>query len=149
MKIEHMPSYNIAYIRQTGPYGAGNVQTMERLKRWAMDRHLLNDGSVIMGIAQDDPRTTNPQNCRYDACLVIPNDFSNLDDTISHGTIAGGKYAVFTINHTPESVRKAWGEIFPELQRQGLALDETKPIIERYAVRMVMHHECEFCVPVY
>ncbi|MGR5985384.1 hypothetical protein ACUC2M_13355 [Bacillus cytotoxicus] len=33
-KIENLPKYRIAYVRQVGPYGFGNVQTMEKLKNW-------------------------------------------------------------------------------------------------------------------
>ena len=149
MKIESIPSYSIAYIRHTSPYGAGNVQTMERLKALAKANQLLGDDSVILGIAQDDPRTTKPEDCRYDVCLVIPDDYRFFDDTVSYGTIAGGKYAVFTVDHTAESVQKAWGEIFPALQRQGLAIDAAQPVIERYAAKLVQNHFCEICVPVY
>jgi DNA gyrase inhibitor GyrI len=148
MKIEMIPCDNIACIRQVGPYGADNMQTMERLKAWAAANHLLNDESVILGIAQDNPATTAPENCRYDACLVIFDD-ATRDDHIRYGTAAGGKYAVFTIDHTVEAVRNAWGKIFPELQRHGACIDVTRPVIERYAARMVRNHKCEICVPVY
>lgn len=149
MKIECIPSYSIAYIRHTGPYGAGNIQTMERLKAWAKAHQLLDDDSILLGIVQDDPRTTKPEDCRYDVCLVIPNDACIRDDTVSYGTIIGGKYAVFTVDHTAESVQKAWGEIFSELARQGLQVDAAQPVIERYAAKLVVNHLCEICVPVY
>ena len=71
------------------------------------------------------------------------------DDDVSHGTIKGGKYAVFTINHTAESVQKAWSEIFPELLNLGYQIDDTRPILERYAAKMVKNHNCEICVPLY
>ncbi len=148
IRFETIPSYKIVYIRKYGPYGDGNIQTMENLKNRARCNHLLDDTSVILGIAQDNPQTTKPENCRYDACLVVTDDSGIQDDSFSHGTVAGGRYAVFTIDHTPEAVRMAWMEIFLELQRQGHRIDAAKPVMERYAARMLKDHKCEICVPV-
>jgi DNA gyrase inhibitor GyrI len=146
--IEKMPSYRIAYIRQVGPYGTGNKQTMEKLKDWAGSNHLLNDQSIILGIAHDNPETTEPENCRYDTCIVIADDYGVREGYIHEGNIIGGNYAVFIISHTAEAVQKAWAEIFPELSNQGYPLDETRPILERYRVEMVNNHYCEICVPI-
>ena len=147
--IENMPAYQIAYIRQIGPYGNNNVQTMEELKKWAKINNLFNDESIILGIAQDNPETTKPENCRYDTCILVSSEYSVTDGYVREGNIIGGKYAAFKINHTAEAVQKAWVDIFPELSRQGLKLDEARPIIERYIVQMVNNHYCEICVPVY
>jgi DNA gyrase inhibitor GyrI len=149
IKIERMPAYRIAYIRRIGPYGINNVQTMEELKKWAKLNHLFHDESIILGIAQDNPETVEPENCRYDTCIVVSNDYSVTDGCIKEGNIVGGKYAVFKINHTAEAVQKAWIDIFPELIRQGYQFDEARPIIERYIAQMIDNHHCEICIPIY
>jgi DNA gyrase inhibitor len=148
MKIETMLPYRIAYLRHIGPYGTGNVQTMERLKSWAKSRKLLDESAVIFGIALDNPETTAPKDCRYDVCIVVSEDYSVNDDHVCQGNIAGGRYAVFTISHTEEAVQKAWLDIFPELSKQDYQFDEARPIIERYIVKMVNNHLCEICVPI-
>lgn len=148
IKIEKMPTYRIAFIRNIGPYGISNVQTMEKLKKWAKVNHLFNDKSIIFGIAQDNPETTKPENCRYDACIVISNCYLITDRYVREGNIVGGNYAIFKINHTTEAVQKAWIDIFPELSRQGYQFDKTRPIMERYIVQMVNNHHCEICVPI-
>jgi len=129
IEIEHIPYCQIVYIRQTGPYGQGNVQTMEKLKAWAKSGNLLNEQSIILGIAHDNPELVEPQNCRYDTCLIIPDDYCIIEDYMNEGSIPGGKYAVFKIVHTAEAVQKAWLAIFPELFQQGYQLDETSPIL--------------------
>ena len=148
MKIETLPPYTIAFIRHTGPYGAGNAQTMDGLKGWAKSNHLLDDDAIILGIARDDPAATEPEICRYDACLVITGDIPIRDVNVQPSSIAGGKYTVFTIPHTPEAIQEVWADIFPELHRLGYQLDDTRPIIERYAARRVNAHLCEICVPI-
>ncbi|WP_287824787.1 GyrI-like domain-containing protein [Clostridium sp.] len=147
--IEKIPTHRIAYIRQIGSYGINNVQTMENIKKWAKSNDLFNDESIILGIAQDNPKTTKPENCRYDTCIVVSKDYLLTDEYVREGYITGGKYVVFKINHTAEAVQKAWNDIFPELLRQGYQFDETRPILERYIVKMVNNHYCEICVPVY
>ncbi|MEA1962286.1 MAG: GyrI-like domain-containing protein [Bacillota bacterium] len=148
MKIETIPPYRIAYLRYIGPYGTSNVQTMEKLKKWAKSNDLLHDKSIILGIAHDNPETTKPENCRYDACAVVSDDYCVNNGCVSQGNIVGGKYAVLKISHTAEAVQKAWFEIFPELFKQGYQFDETRPVLERYIFEMVNNHYCELCVPI-
>ena len=146
--IEEMANYRIAYIERTGPYGISNEQTMEELKKWAKLNNLMNDEAIYFGVSRDNPETTKPENCRYDACIVVSSDYSVADGFVNEGNIGGGKYAVSKIDHTAEAIHKAWIEVFPELTRQGYQLNETRPIIERYAAQMVNTHHCEICVPI-
>jgi DNA gyrase inhibitor GyrI len=146
--IEEMPHYRIAYIRQIGVYGQNNIQTMEQLKDWAKSSNLLNDQSIILGIAHDNPAYTLPEDCRYDTCLVIPEEYRIKDSFINDGNISGGSYAVMKLCHTAEAVKEAWQSIFPELIKQGYRMDETRPIIERYRTEMVRNHYCELCIPI-
>lgn len=148
VEIEIIPSYSIAYIRHFGSYGTDNIQTMEQLKSWAKSNKLLDNKFIILGIAHDNPEITKPENCRYDTCFVISDDHSVNDNDVRKGSVAGGRYAVFTISHTAEAVQKAWEEIFVELFGQGYQFDETRPILERYKAEMVNNHYCEICVPV-
>lgn len=147
--IENIPSYRIAYIRQIGPYGQSNVKIMEELKLWARTNGLLDEQSIVLGIAHDNPELVDPMNCRYDTCLVVSNDKCICDVNINEGSIRGGKYAVFQISHTAEAVQKAWLAIFPELYKNNYQMDETRPILERYKAALVKEHYCEICVPIY
>lgn len=147
-KVETIPNYRIAYVRQTGPYGPANTQAMEKLKQWAHEKKLLTESAVILGIPQDNPETTPPEQCRYDACIVISKDYLvDTHDSISEGELLGGKYAIFQINHTAEDVQKAWAGIFSELQNKGYQMDN-RPVLERYSGDMIDNHQCEICVPV-
>lgn len=149
IEIENVPTYRIAYIRSTGPYGQENVQAMEKLKEWAKSITLFNDKSIILGIALDNPEIVKPENCRYDTCFVISNDYIINEDYINDRYIVGGKYAVFKIKHTAEEIQRAWGEIFPSLLTEGYQFDDSRPILERYKVQMVNKNYCEICVPVH
>ncbi len=149
MNIEQIPPYRIAFIRHTGPYGAGNVQTMEKLKSWAKSNDLFHKEAILLGIPRDNPETTRPENCRYDTCLVISADYCLRDETIHQGTLEGGCYAVFQIEHTAEALQEAWAGIFPELSSHGCRFDESRPVLERYRMELVLNHFCEICVPIF
>jgi DNA gyrase inhibitor GyrI len=147
-KIEEMPTSRIVYMRQVGPYGANNYALMAKFKEWAGTKGLFTKSSVILGISHDNPQITPPEICRYDVCMVITDGYTIADNRVNEAKLSGGKYAVFTIPHTAEAVRKAWSEIFPQLQTRGLQLNASRPIIERYIPAMVDNHLCEICVPV-
>ncbi|RPE03343.1 AraC family transcriptional regulator [Paenibacillus polymyxa] len=147
-EIEKIPSCRIAYMRQIGPYGIANSQLMEKFKCWVKSNNLFNNTSIILGIAQDNPAFVRPENCRYDACLVLPDDYYVNADEVSLSNISGGRHAVFKINHTAEAVQRTWTKIFLELESQRFSLDETRPILERYTVELINNHYCEICVPI-
>ncbi|MED3822552.1 GyrI-like domain-containing protein [Priestia flexa] len=144
-KVETLPNYRIAYVRQKGPYGPANIKAMEKLKKWAKEENLLNS-SILLAIPQDNPETTPPENCRFDACIVISKDYQ-LDNSIYENEISGGKYLVYKVKHTAEDIQKAYTDIFSSLQSNGYQIDN-KPIMERYTVDMVNNHYCELCIPI-
>ncbi|WP_428910006.1 AraC family transcriptional regulator [Niallia sp. Krafla_26] len=145
VKVETLPDYRIAFMRRVGPYGSANIEVMERLKKWAEERNLLQS-AILLAIPQDNPETTLPDNCRFDACIVISNDYGE-DDSVFEGKISGGKYLIFQVKHTAEDIQKAYSYLFPFLQSNGFQMDD-KPIIEKYMGDRVSHPFCEICVPV-
>ena len=149
MKLEILSACTIAYIRNVGPYGESNIQAMEQIKAWARENRLFDETAVILGIAYDDQSVVASADCRYDACLILPEDYQFTGDVkVSVKKLVGGKYAVFPVAHTAEALMQAWAGIFPMLLQSGHRMDETRPIMERYAASMVQNHECEICVPI-
>ncbi|KQO18422.1 AraC family transcriptional regulator [Paenibacillus sp. Leaf72] len=146
IKIETLPKYRIAYVRQVGPYGPANSQAMEKLKQWAKGKELLTESTILLGVPQDNPETTKPENCRYDACIVIAKDYPD-DDSICEGQLDGGTYIICKIKHTAKAIERAWNEIFPYLHNNGYQMDN-KPILERYIGEMLINDFCEICVPI-
>lgn len=144
-KVEILPNYRIAYIRRVGQYGPANITVMEQLKKWAREKNLL-ESAILFAIPQDNPETTLSDNCRFDACIVIPNDYQ-ADDSVLEGEISGGKYLIYEVKHTAEEIQKAYSDIFPSLQSNGYQMDN-KPIMEKYIGDMISNPYCEICVPV-
>jgi DNA gyrase inhibitor GyrI len=147
-QIEQMSKSRIAYMRRVGPYGEGNYALMKKFKEWAKANGLFTASAVILGISQDNPAVTPLENCRYDVGIIVSKSFKTTDTDVNVAELPGGKYAVFTIDHTAEAIQKAWGEIFVRLSAQGRQPDVSRPILERYIPAMIDNHLCEICVPV-
>jgi DNA gyrase inhibitor GyrI len=122
---------------------------METLKTWARSKNLLTETAILFGIPQDNPETTPPSQRRYDACIVISEDYclDELTPQLEKAELPGGQYLVCKVKHTAEDVKRAWTEIFPYLQNSGYIMDN-KPILERYAGNLLPLDFCEICVPV-
>lgn len=108
----------------------------------------MNVKTVIYGIAHDNPQITPPDQCRYDACIVLTTKQLSEQNGVLLGEITGGKYAIFTTEHTAEAVKQLWTELFPALSERHYSLDPARPILERFVAKMISQHLCEICVPV-
>lgn len=144
-QIEMIPSYRIAYMRRVGPYGPDNIKVMAKIKQWARERNLLGS-AIFFAIPQDNPQTTLPEHCRFDACIVIPNDYQ-VDDSVFEGNLSGGKYLMFEVSHTAEDIQKAYPLVFQSLQSSGYEMDH-KPMMEKYIGDLDSTPYCHICVPV-
>ncbi|WP_226003248.1 AraC family transcriptional regulator [Paenibacillus sp. BJ-4] len=144
-KVETLPNYRIAYVRRVGPYGNANFEVMKKLKKWAKDRNLLKS-AILFAIPQDNPEITLPENCRFDACIVISKDYQ-MDDSIYEGELSGGKYLIYEVKHTAENIQKTYNNIFTSIQYNGYKIDN-KPILEKYTGDMINNSYCEICVPI-
>lgn len=140
-EIMEISPVKIAFIRHTGAYGASNYETMAKIKAFAKEQGIFDEKHDILGIAQDNPETTSAENCRYDACVTVDDNF--LAD-IATGTAFGGRYAVFNVTHTAQGVAEAWSDIFTS----NFEIDGARPIIERYRLALVNAGRCEICVPI-
>jgi AraC family transcriptional regulator len=154
VRIDTMPTYHVAYIRNIGPYGGqgGIPQLWPRLAHWAAARGLWSADSICLGIAHDDPRVTEAGQCRYDAAIVIPEGLQ-VDPDMGVTDIAGGTYAVTDFVGTPDEAPAAWQRFFEDwLPQSGFELDDRIPFDkgrggpsdfpETGLVR------CELCIPV-
>lgn len=142
LKIEEFKDITIAYMRRTGNYGFKNKILMENFKEYLREKNLLDQNSIILGIALDNPAITDKDKLRYDVGLIVS---GNPDIALDIRKIPDGIYAVFELPHTEQDVTAFWSNI--QQLVGGLSVDETKPIIERYSADKVAKHLCEFCIP--
>jgi AraC family transcriptional regulator len=88
-----MPSYHVVYERILGQYNfnASNYAFEKLLSR--TNTYFDTSSSMLLGIVWDNPEITNPENCRYDACLTIPSSVK-FDGNVETQITAEGEYVV-------------------------------------------------------
>ena len=121
---------------------------MDNFKKWLRVNYLYNSKTTIWAIPLDDPYSTESSMCRYDVCTAKPKDYVCSSTEIQTREIQGGKYIVFLIPHTAESVMAAWQNYFEETIQQKCILDTSRPVMECYRKKLVDEHYCELYVPI-
>ena len=145
-EVKEMPAWHVAYARRMGPYGKATCEAaFGEVMRWAGPRGLLGKGPVL-GMYWDNPEVTAPENCRVDACVVIPAG-TKVEAPVAVQDIAGGPYAVCEFNLPTTGFQSAWEEAFRWVVDRGLECAD-QPCYELY------HDDCrgktcrfDICIP--
>ena len=107
MHIEKFNDITIAYMRREGAYGLENKALMEKFKSYLNQHHLL-ENSVILGIALDNPSTTETAKLRYDVGIIVEN---NQNTGLETRRIPNGLYAIFEVPHTEKGLTEFWNQL--------------------------------------
>lgn len=104
IKVVQLPATRVAYRRRIGSYRDAGVEAQfDSLIRWGISHGFEVEENCI-GIPWDDADVTTVNKCRFDACLIVPDDFRMAG--INFELIPAGRYAVLTCevrNHDFES----------------------------------------------
>ncbi|NRR28966.1 GyrI-like domain-containing protein [Oxalobacteraceae bacterium] len=150
-QVQELPGVTVAYLRYKGAFGApiGDFWK-EVFTPWQQASGLT--GRTTYGVAQDDPSTTPAGECRYDACVEVPDDYQP-GGPAKLATLAGGRYAVTHFKGRGDQIPGAWQAFFGDwFPHSGLQLDQ-RPSFERYPANYVMDpetgvFECDLCIAV-
>jgi AraC family transcriptional regulator len=151
VKLIDREPVTVAYLRHIGPYGPEIGEFwMQKVAPWMEANNLM--GRERYGISLDDPSVTQPERCRYDACVASPEEEVLAGDA-HRKVIPGGRYASLEFEGTSAGIGAAWDSLLRDwLPKSGLQLD-SRPFFEHYPVDG--HYDpktgvfsCKICVPV-
>lgn len=112
--IREKPGFKVVGLRHVGPYYMIG-EAFGRLAMWAGQNGIAIGPTVA--IYHDNPDITPLAELRSDACLVVPDDFTTDDPTVSVIDIPANRYAVMTYIGPYDGLGNAWnqlcGEWFP------------------------------------
>jgi AraC family transcriptional regulator len=153
MKIDFVerPDVRVAYFRYTGPFG----DPVGRFWRTTVASRLADHGLLDcprFGVTRDDPMSTPPDRCRYDACVALPPGLSLPD--ASEATLPGGRYAVTHFKGSVARIGIAWGDfvnVFHAISDRKV--DATRSPFEHYPRGSLYDSRtgtfaCELCLPI-
>jgi AraC family transcriptional regulator len=145
---------SVLYARTMGPYETSTPEAWARIAGFLEQnkaRRLVKRG---YGFMRDNPKTTQADLLRYDACIGLVGDLdADAAAGIGRQILPGGAYAV----HTHVGAYDRMGEIFSKLhtslvQKRGLSLDHDRSFMTIYLndpmVTREVHRRTELCVPV-
>ena len=154
IRVTELPVRHVAYMRYVGPYGPHGIPELwMKLKKWMQTHDLVADSTITLGVGHDDPDITAAEQCRYDACVVVPASFTP-DRWVNVMDVPGGTYAVSEFAGTAHDIRGAWEALYRSwLPGSGYEPDD-RPCFERYRPRNFTVEgkpdafRAELCMPV-
>jgi AraC family transcriptional regulator len=149
IQIAERQPVKVACLRYTGPFG----EPVGRFWRatvapWLADLGLLD--CPRYGVSLDNPRTTPPDKCRYDACVELPRGLTLPD--VAEATIAGGRYAITYFKGTNAEIGAAWGAFVAATLAEAASPDAQRHPYEHYPRGASFDAKtgafsCELCLP--
>ena len=118
IEIRHMQVRRLAIIEHRGdPAQMG--QTVNRLTHWAkaQNRNLKPKPGNAFGFGYDDPKTTKPEEFRFDLGLTVPETLA-LSNEVIERVLPAGRYAVAmhegSRNRIDETIYAMYRDWLPE-----------------------------------
>ena len=151
-KILNIEDKQCLYYRMQGAYQTLDYQkAWEKLWEQVKAQKLFTKGIQHFGLPYDDPKVTEEDKIRYDACLIIHKDAKATGD-IGVKTLKGGKYAVFLY----QGSYKYFAEVYDFIFNQWLLNNEYELRDELVRERYISHPDrvaeeklkTEFYIPI-
>ncbi len=110
VEIRQLPAQTLAYIRVMDSYNPENtVSAYERLHAWYTQK--TSAPTTLYGMSQDDPDITPMEQCRFDWCYRVPDDWQEDGEiTIQH--FPACKLAVVRCDGDIFAVDRTWKALF-------------------------------------
>ncbi|WP_347925748.1 AraC family transcriptional regulator [Pontimicrobium sp. SW4] len=131
-KIIDLVDQNCIYYRMQGPY-----QSLDYGKAWKIlwnqikTQKLFTKGIQHIGLPYDDPKVTDEDKLRYDACLIIHKN-AKPNGEVGFKTLNGGKFAVFLYQGSYKYFSQVYDYIFNEWLMDTNYELRDEPVRERY-----------------
>lgn len=132
-EIRELPEQSILYVRRIGAVNNNFTRAansaFRALNAHIETHHLWNKLGDCLGICPDDPSSSPPEECRYDAGFIIkPGADIQPSGEVGIQTLPAGRFAVFTHKGSYDVLWKTWGKIYHEwLPASGVTLRDALP----------------------
>ncbi|MYN10341.1 AraC family transcriptional regulator [Pseudoduganella aquatica] len=151
IKAMDLPPRKVAYLRYTGPFGpAIGSFWRDVFNPWRAAHGLM--ARTTYGVAQDDPSTTPPERCRYDACVEVDEGYA-AEAPAATAVLPGGRYAVAAYRGDASGIGAAWGAFYSQALPASGYETIPGPCFERYPADYSEDaatgvFQCELCIPI-
>src|SRR5688572_23291662 len=133
--VTRLAQLHVAFIRHVGPYESVTDTLWHRLEDWAKAKRLPRD-LIFLGIAHDAPGVTPPERLRFDAAIVVPEQFSP-EGVVGHQVLGGAEFAMTTHVGHYQTLPKAYATVVQQIAQLKKFRLEGLPAIEVYRTTRV------------
>ena len=130
VRIKKVAPMRVAFMRHTGPYEECHG-TWAKFCAWAGRRGLIGQDTKVIGISHDDPEVTPPEKIRYDACIVVGENFQP-EGEVGVQVIPAGEYAVMTHKGPYENLKETYNKLIGEWAPRSGRVIGSSPCFEVY-----------------
>lgn len=130
-KIKTIKEKKVIYVQTKGYLNESIGPAWQTLINFMKQNRLFGFKTEFIGISYDDPKITEIEKCRYDACSTVRKEVDPVGQ-IGFRTISGGTYAVFKHYGPYEKFTETYNAIYLNwLPESGYKLRDTH-CFERY-----------------
>lgn len=157
VRVRQMPGFHVAYTASLmDGYNLDTIDTAwQALCRWAAARDLLTPDNTLMEVSYDNPNVTPPHQCRYYACIEVPQHIPP-DNVVGIMDIPAGKCAVYRFEGTQKEIQPTYKALYASwLPRNGYQPPYENPRRPCYAIFGLEPEDhpdglisMDFCIPV-
>jgi AraC family transcriptional regulator len=132
-EIRALPKQEVLYVRRTGLINHDFTQAAQEafaaLFQFLEEHKLDQAWTKCLGITPDDPSTTPPEACRYDAGVILDQGVQfKPEGEVSLQTFEAGKCAVFLHKGPYNTLWQTWNAIYRDwLPSSGATLRDAPP----------------------
>jgi AraC family transcriptional regulator len=151
--LVYLSPVSVVAVRGEGPYSTAATLAWDLMFNWLRTNQILGAISPRYGLLLNDPRVRASSDCRYEACIPLPEDLGQLPwgfrvKRVPYGAYAraphlGGKVGVA---RKISRMRTEW------TSNIGLVMDTARPVIEIYLdtpfKAPVERQRVDLCLPV-
>jgi AraC family transcriptional regulator len=147
IQVMELPAVRLACLRYKGPFGPAIGEFWKEVFTPWQKAFGLHPRTTY-GLAQDDPDSTPPDQCRYDACVEVKDDYQ-IAEPAREAKLPLGRYAVTRFKGNASQISAAWRDFFQQAQAQGM--QNEGPCFERYEPDYLMDpdsgvFEADLCI---
>lgn len=124
----------VMFVRAHGAYGESAQNAWQKMFRWIDENNRRQVVQAGYGLLHDNPKVISLDQCRYDACIEVPEGFQDkIPETFAVQKLPGGAFARRKHQGTASEIAVTIADVRDHyVKESGLNYDPSRPVLEIY-----------------
>lgn len=130
-KVKEEKPRKVVFVHGIGKYADVAGPCWDKVCAFAKSKRLFGFSTEFIGVSYDDPGVTEPERCRYEACVTVSKEVS-AEGEVGYKTLAGGKYLIVKYKGPYEEFHLVYDYIFGKYITENNLTLRDEPCFEKY-----------------